>query len=303
MSSAQLMAEQSGEGRMVGGLLLEFLTAHGIEGYQYKQLGERAGLDRTRVARIVAETDRNVKHDRSTLIRLADAIQLTDDERERLEAVAGYPNSPGFLRRTEPVRHQESGMSLRRGILLLTAPTDPSRLPASVARSERASVRSGVVFGPHDVVVRVTAREGSNIFAFADALFSKGPVRTMQTIPLRDDMPIYLDKDLNAEYYSHYILATIFVEALGGPRKPEFPELLYEVAMSGSFAGGLRLLTAAVTVGQYDSVVEVLAANREILQRFVREAQAYALKERGREAHMITYFATDLWCRHDDMGF
>lgn len=179
---------------------------------------------------------------------------------------------------------------MRRAVLLLTAPEDPHKLPFRV---RNVATRSGVVFGWHDVAVRITTPEGSSVLDYADRLFEKGSLRTIETIPLRDDLPAYVDqhfssKDLNA---GDYFWAVIFVQALGTPpEKIEIRDTFHYVASRPKFHGGIHLLTAAVAVGRFDTVVEILAANLSLLQHYIRDAQKLS-NERGQDVHTVTYFA------------
>lgn len=284
----------------VGALLERYFKKRRKEEY-YASVSLQAGLARQAIERII-DPDPKSKPQKQycgTLLKIADALRLDDQEREGLERASGHLK-PGSLKRTHAEPYQESTISMRRAVLLLTAPKDPSRLPDKLKQKDRryANVvtRTGVVFGLHDVVVRATTPVGVSVLNFSQALFDQFKLRTVETIPLRDDMPIYLDKTFCNEHLreTDYLWATIFVEALGGDRKPEFPEIFYKVAEQEKFWGGVHLLTAAITVGQFDSVIEILAVNQDVLQKYVRESQDFAWAEHGREAHTITYFANHL---------
>jgi hypothetical protein len=218
-------------------------------------------------------------------------MDLTPQEREDLERAAGEP--PGSLRLTkaERLQPQADKISMRRAVLLLTAPTDPHELPFRSKRP-RVATRSGVVFGWHDVVVRITTPEDESVLDYADHLFKSGKLRTIETIPLRDDLPVYVDQGFNPDglHADDYYWAVIFVQALGTPKKGEFRDSFHDVALRPEFKGGIHLLTAAIAVGQFDTVVEILAANLTKLQDYVRDAQKLS-NERGREVHTVTYFA------------
>lgn len=286
----------------VAGLLRTYLAAKKLRTTHYRQFSARIGLDPKSIENILKGESHPT---RGTLLKIADGLRLDEAERKELARASGHDaQHAGFLRKTQAEQYQETAISMRRGVLLLTAPEDPSRLPYSAIRKgttwERVVARSGVVFGPYDAVVRVTTPEGVSVLDYSQFLFQKHDLlRTVETIPLRDDMPIYIDKTFSDEHLgdSDYIRATIFIQALGGERSVEFPEIFHEVAEKEDFWGGVHLLTAAITVGQFDSVAEILASNLDILQSYVREAQLHAWKMYEREAHTITYFATHLSCR------
>jgi hypothetical protein len=286
----------------VGALLDSYFKKRRKSDAHWASTSEQAGLDHQHIKRIIKpKAGTNPKPEVGTLLKIADALRLNDDERAALEQASGHLK-PGCLKRTHAERYEEPTISMRRAVLLLTAPKDPSPLPEALKRKDKryaeVAIRTGVVFGLHDVVVRATTPFGVSVLNYSQELFDRGKLRTVETIPLRDDMPIYLDKTFSNEHLgdADYLWATIFVEALGGERKPEFPEIFYDVAQGERFGfwGGVHLLTAAITVGQFDSVVELLAVNQDVLQRYVREAQDFAWAEYGREAHTITYFSNHL---------
>jgi transcriptional regulator with XRE-family HTH domain len=260
-------------------------------------LCEQAGLNRTQLTKIRNGTNPY----RGTLFKLAEALRLDADQRATLERLSGHAETnPGFLADThaEPIR--ETRLTMRRAILLLTAADDPAELPYTlrnrmVRRGRRVSVRSGVVFGAHDAVVRVTTPDRMSVLEFSDTLFDEYPLRTVETILLRDDKEMFLDTTFTNQHLGvdDYHWATIFIQALSGKRKPEFPRLFAEVAEREKFWGGIHLLTAAVTLGRHDSVAEVLAGSLDVLQSYVREAQREAELHK-RPAHTVTYFATHL---------
>ena len=97
-----------------------------------------------------------------------------------------------------------------------------------------------------------------------------------------------------------YYWAVIFVQALSTPKKPEFREIFHSVSKRSDFKGSIHLLTAGVAVGQFDTVVEVLAANLPRLQKYVRDSQRLATDE-GRQVHTVTYFAP-AWQQQPDDG-
>jgi transcriptional regulator with XRE-family HTH domain len=280
-------------------LLKTYLTEGHLRPNHYRQFSVRIGLDRLHIEHIL---EGRSKPTRGTLLKIADGLRLDAGRREALErASSHYPQHKGFLEETKAKQYEESVISMRRAILLLTAPEDPSKLPydAITHGKEWKTVvaRSGIVFGPYDVVVRVTTPKGVSTLDYSQYLYQRNDLlRTVETIPLRDDMPIYIDKTFSGEHLgeSDYIWATIFIEALGGQRSVEFPEIFYEVAEEERFWGGVHLLTAAITVGHFDSVVEILASNLDVLQHYVREAQSHAWTKYNREAHTITYIATHL---------
>jgi hypothetical protein len=283
----------------VGHLLRTYLADNQItRDRQYKLFGPLIGLEPSYIKKIL---DTELHPTRGTLLKIADGLRLGAEQREALELASGHRDDhAGFLNETHAEEYEESSISMRRGILLITGPEDPSTLPYSTvkkARNWRVAARSGVVFGPYDVLVRVTTSEDMSVLDYSQFLFQNYDVlRTVETIPLRDDMPIYLDKTFSNEHLgdTDYVWATIFIQALGGTRSIEFPDIFYEVAEKEEFWGGVHLLTGAITVGQFDSVVEILACNLDILQTYVRAAQSHAWKQHKREVHTITYFATHL---------
>ena len=303
------MSEQT-----VGRLLRQYLAKRGIGPKYYGSLSRRAGLSPGHVAKIVSGSTRP---ELGTLLKIADAERFTDDERAALEMASGGALPPGSLKKTlatrypsvEEEREMNNGkrprlrFSERRAFLLLTGPRDPSRVPRTLAKTHDSYAdvawRAGVVFGPYDAIVRVTTPEGVSVLDYAEDLYRLGEdeVRTVETIPLRDGMPaIYLDKQFSTQHLKKrgYRWATIFLQDLGGERSREYTEIFYEVSEDREFRGALHLLTAAVTVSQYDSVVEVLVANLDVLQKYVRDAQRHAWEEYGRRVHTITYFATEI---------
>ena len=97
-----------------------------------------------------------------------------------------------------------------------------------------------------------------------------------------------------------YYWAVIFIEALTTTKTPEPRDIFQKVALRPEFKGGIHLLTAGVVVGQFDTVVEVLAANLSHLQKYVRAAQESA-NDADRDVHTITYFARR-WSQTPESG-
>lgn len=271
----------------VGELVARAFEVRDLGAPDYKLVSERAGLNDQWAERTI-DARPGAKSHRGSLLKFAAAIELMPHERNALETANGQVE--GSLRATEAalVRRKE-GISMRRAVILLTAPTDPHRLPL---RMGKAATRSGVVFGWHDVVARVTTPEGVSVLQHSDRLFATGQLRTIETIPLRDDLPAYIDQDFTSAGLAagDYFWAVIFVQALGTPGKPELQHLFHTVAQRPTFKGNIHLLTAAVAVGQFDAVVEILAAKILNLQEFVREAQKLS-SERSQHVHTVTYFA------------
>lgn len=250
-------------------------------------LSERAGLGDQGIEHIVDKQE--VQASRGTLLKIAAAMALKPPEREELERAVGY--LPGSLRETKAERLEWDRISMRRGVLLLTAPTDPHLLPLDSMQQDVAT-RTGVVFGWHDVVVRITTPQDRSVLDYADDLFESGALRTVETIPLRDDLPIYLDREFSFEGLEtgDYYWAVIFIQALGTPTKLEVRDIFYDTSSQPQLQGGIHLLTAAVAVGGFDTVVEVLASNLLQLQAYVRDSQKLC-SDNGQEIHTVTYFA------------
>jgi hypothetical protein len=289
----------------VGSLIAEYFERRDWEPHQYLVVSKRAGLARQWVERTINSRGEKRKVSRGTLLKVAAAMDLNTSERTALENAIG---KPGSLRKTEAELLEEDELSMRRAVMLLTAPTDPHLLPFRARRGEVA-IRSGVVFGWHDVVVRITTPEGVSVLDYSDRLFKSKSLRstalrTTETILLRDDLPVFVDRSFTEEglHADDYHWAVIFVQALGTPEDPEFRDIFHEVASRIDFQGGIHLLTAAIAVGQFDTVVEVLAANLSCLQRYVRAAQERS-NELGREVHTVTYFAENWQQRPKDGSF
>jgi hypothetical protein len=283
----------------VGELIARAFEKRNLGAPDHKLVSERAGLDDQWVERRI-EKRPDAKVHRGTLLKFAAAIELSDDERSAFEKANG--EDKGSLRGTKAEKVCLSeGISMRRAVLLLTAPTDPHKLPFRVGN---AATRSGVVFGWHDVVARVTTPEGESVLEHSDRLFATGQLRTIETIPLRDDLPAYIDQDFTSAGLeaADYFWAVIFVQALGTPGKPELQHLFHTLAMRPTFRGNIHLLTAAVAVGQFDAIVEILAAKIANLQSFVREAQELS-RERSQHIHTVTYFAAQWDEKSSDGGF
>ena len=270
----------------VGAVVAQAFDARGLGYPDYKLISEQAGLNHQWAERAILNQD-DAKVYRGSLLKFAAAMELSLEERSALEKANG--EKEGSLCATEATEiHLSTGMSMRRAVLLLTAPTDPHKLPFQI---KKAATRSGVVFGWHDVVARVTTPENTTVLEHSDEMFATGDLRTIETIPLRDDLPAYIDQDFKGENLDKaYFWATIFVQALGTPGQPELQHLFQTVSKRTLFLGNIHLLTAAVAVGQFDAVVEVLAAKIENLQHFVREAQKLS-RERSQHIHTVTYFA------------
>lgn len=277
----------------VGNLLKKYAKS---KNKLYADVSERAGLDDQTFEKIVEGETKDPSF--GTLIKIADALGLSQAHRDELEAAAGHEAHAGFLRKCEAgLLDGQDGISMRRAVLLLTAYQDPSDLPTDVVKRPhikgtlyaRTSTRRGVVFGVHDTVIRATTPVGLSVLDYSQMLFREGQLRTVETIPLRDDMPCYVDTAFSCKHLSRkdYVWANIFVQGLGGDPALEFPKIFQDVERM-NFHGGVHLLTAAITIGQYDSVVEVLAANIDVLQDYVRSCQDSAL-DQGREAHTVTY--------------
>jgi hypothetical protein len=253
-------------------------------------VSKEAGLDDQRVQGIIApRSGKPPLVRRATLLKISAAMGLDDEERTKLAKAAGHESD--WLAATVATLVHEPKVSMRRAVLLLTGPTDPYGLHFH-KRLGGVSTRSGIVFGWHDVVVRLTTPEGVNVLDYTDLLFKAESLRTLETILLRDDLPMYVDSDFVADetLVGDYRWATIFIQALGDSKKPEFVDVFREVANERPFRGCIHLLTAAVAVGQFDSVVEVLASNLDQLKNYVRAAQARA-REQKKEAHTVTYIA------------
>ncbi len=269
-------------------LITHFFEARDWDRSYYTIVSERAGFDDWKVERIVDRQEAQAS--RGTLLKIAAAMGLDPSERKELEqVVVGYPRANLCETRAEPLVLDR--VSMRRGVLLLTAPTDPHLLPLNSAQHEVAT-RTGVVFGWHDVVVRITTPESRSVLDYADELFGSNDLRTIETILLRDDLPTYIDQAFSVEGLDtgDYYWAVIFVQALGTPTKVEVRDLFSETASEPDLQGGIHLLTAAVVVGRFDTVVEVLAANLLKLQAYVRSAQKRCSDD-GQEVHTVTYFA------------
>ncbi|HEX8053548.1 MAG TPA: helix-turn-helix transcriptional regulator [Thermoleophilaceae bacterium] len=306
------MAEET-----LASLLKRFLADRGFrELSSYRVMSRRGGLDDQAIERILS--GKTKRPSRAKLLRIVETLRLEQHERNALEAASHHSEThPGFLTVTRaervpapgqepalgPGRVREGPMWMQRGVILLTAFGDPSDLIKEYTKKSgpwgNVAWRSGVVFGPYDVVVRATTPKGKSVMDFAEQLFEDGEdpderwmVRTIETIPLRDDMPFYLDPAPSHDHLTpNCVWATIFIQALGGERQPEFPQLFYERANQPDFWGGVHFLTGAVTIGQYDSVVEIIAGNVNILKEYVRAAQKHAAtKPYDRHAHTITYY-------------
>jgi hypothetical protein len=266
--------------------------------HQYRQLSTQAGLDDQIIEKILGGAIK--KPHRVTLVKIADVLRLGDVERATIERLSGHTQK-GFLKECRAIEEAHDGseppaMSMRRAVLFITAPEDPLDMIYNSRRWKnwsKIALRAGSVFGVYDIAVRVTTPPGTTVFQYGDDLFREGSIRTIETIPLRDDMPIYLDKAFSNEHLKEtdYHWAMICLQALGGERDIEFPQIFFEVAEQKMFWGGVHLLTAATAVGQYDSVVEVLVSNLEILKKYVRKAQNVAKEKYSRDLHMISYVA------------
>jgi hypothetical protein len=271
-----------------------------MEDLHWAAVSKDAGLDDQRVQSIIRPRNgKSPQVRRGTLLKIAAALDLSEEERRELARASGQ--KADWLAATVAARVHEEKISMRRAVLLLTGPTDPYGLHFH-KRQGGVAARSGIVFGWHDVVVRLTTPEGVSVFDYVDDLFKAEALRTIETILLRDDLPMYVDGDFSGDetLVRDYRLATIFVQALGNRKKPEFIDVFREVAGWKEFRGCIHLLTAAVAVGQFDSVVEVLASNVIQLKKYVRTAQAES-RERRKEAHTVTYIA-EQWRQRDSGG-
>jgi hypothetical protein len=276
------------EGESLGTLIARYLAEHRVEPRDYGLTSKRAGLDDQWIEKTIKRNASTAK--RGSLLKIAAALELTPEERMELELVAGLPESSLLATKAEEIC--EPTVSMRRAIILLTAPTDPHLSPLRV-KIPGVAIRTGVVFGWHDVITRVTTPKGVSVLDYVDRLFNGGKLRTIETIPLRDDLPIFIDREFDEkglEDGDDYYWAVIFVQALGTPKKPEFRDIFLKVAQRSDFKGGIHLLTAGVAIGQFDTVVEVLAGNFSRLQKYVRDSQMHAIEE-GRQVHTVTYFA------------
>lgn len=288
--------------RDVGEVLAECLRKRDLSKAHWGLVSKHAGLDDGRIRGIIEPRSGkapNVR--RGTLLKISAALDLDEVERTELTRAAGEED--GWLADTSAEGLQKATISMRRAVLLLAGPTDPHRLHFH-RRLNGVATRSGVVFGWHDVVVRLTTPEGVSALDYTDDLFQASSLRTIETILLRDDLPIYVDQDFVADnsLVSDYRWAVIFVQALDDCKKPEFRDIFREVASRPEFKGSIHLLTAAVAVGQFDSVIEVLASNVSRLKSFVRTAQAHG-RESEREAHTVTYISEDWRQRSADHRF
>lgn len=287
------MPDRSGsELPSVGECIARCFEERGWDQPKYAELSKNAGLDDQWAERTIEAGNGKGKPRRArrgSLLKIAAAMDLTAAERSELESSAGLPEKS--LKATKAMRIKQGKISMRRAVLLLTAPTDPHRLPLQLKVKDVAR-RSGVVFGPHDVVVRVKTPPKVSVLEYADRLFASKRLRTLETIPIRDDLPMYVDGEFSKSelHDDDYYWAIIFIEALTAKTKPEPRDIFYEVAFRPEFKGGIHLLTAGVVVGQFDTVVEILAANLGHLQKYVRAAQESA-SQVGRDVHTVTYFA------------
>ncbi len=261
-----------------------------MDGSDWASVSKEAGLDDQRVQSIIEpRSGKPPQVRRGTLLKVAAALDLSGEERSELSQATGHESN--WLAATVAARIHEEKISMRRAVLLLTGPTDPYGLHFH-KRLGGVAMRSGIVFGWHDVVVRLTTPENVSVLEYADDLFKAEALRTLETILLRDDLPMYVDRDfvVDETLVRDYRLATIFIQALGDRKKPEFVDVFREVAGWKECRGSIHLLTAAVAVGQFDSVVEVLASNVEQLKNYVRKAQRHG-RDQGKEAHTVTYIA------------
>jgi len=276
--------------RGVGEVLAELFLSREMNDTHWASVSKAAGLDDQRVQSIIVpRSGKPPQVRRGTLLKIAATLELDQEERSRLSTAAGHESD--WLAATVATLIHEKKMSMRRAVLLLTGPTDPYGLHFH-KRLGGVSTRSGVVFGWHDVVVRLTTPKDVSVLEYTDALFRSDSLRTLETILLRDDLPMYVDSDFPTDetLVRDYRWATIFVQALGDAKKPEFVDVFREVANWEPYRGCIHLLTAAVAVGQFDSVIEVLASNLDQLKNYVRAAQAHA-RDQEKEAHTVTYIA------------
>lgn len=284
----------------VGSVLERLFKQKNWSSADYTPISRRAGLADQHIKRIIAGENENPSC--ATLLKIADAMRLNPQQRAKLEAASGYVGSEGFLKETKAEDCQQEKISMRRAVLLLTAFHDPVTVVQKAVESQETrerfgsvAARWGVVFGEHDVVTRITTARDISVLDFSQMLFSGGELRTIETVLLRDDLPIYVDKTFSNEHLTKHdydVWATIFVQGLGGDPDVEFPKVFHDV-QKNDFHGGVHLLTAAVTVGQYDSMIEIIAANVDLLQKYVRACQDSAMNE-GRQAHTVTYFSMGL---------
>jgi hypothetical protein len=273
----------------LGTLIARYFAERGWGEREYNSVSKSAGLDDQWVKRTVQRRGPTGNAKRGSLLKLAAALDLSHEKRVELASAAGLPEDS--LRLTMAEKIVEPSISMRRAVILLTAPTDPHLSPFRV-KLPGVAIRTGVVFGWHDVVTRVTTPDDVSVLDYADRLFKGGKLRTVETIPLRDDLPTYVDREFDKEGLDagDYFWAVIFVQALGTPKKPEFRDIFLDVSRRSDFKGSIHLLTAGVAVGQFDTVIEVLAANLSRLQKYVRDSQMLA-QEKHREVHTVTYFA------------
>ncbi len=273
----------------LGELIADCFARHGFAERDYGPLSTYAGLGDQWVSKTIKRKASTAR--RGTLLKIAAALDLSPQERAEMEQVAGLPRNSLRATKAEEVCERD-GISMRRAIILLTAPTDPHLSPLRV-KMPGVALRTGVIFGWHDVVTRVTTPDNATVFDYAERLFNGKKLRSIETIPIRDDLPTFIDREFDErglEDSDDYWWAVIFVQTLGTPTKPEIRNIFHQVSQGSEFKGGIHLLTAAVAVGQFDTVIEVLAGNLGRLQKYVRVAQSLA-KEAGWDVHTVTYFS------------
>lgn len=268
-------------------LLASFFEARRWNRDYHASISEAAGLDGQRIRRLLEQPPSTIA--RGRLLRIAAAMDLTDVERSRLEPAAGLP--AGSLRATSAQPLQEAKASMRRAVILVTAPRNPERLIRSRLRS--SAIRTGVVFGWHDVAIRITTPRNQSVLDFSDRLAESQALRRIETIVLRDDRTCYVDRDFDSAGLREddYFWAIILVVPLSTPPRPRAGFVEAFVSAARAFRGGVHLLTAAEGVGRFDTVAEVLVAKPALLREYVRLAQQFSM-ESGRALHTVTYLAT-----------
>ena len=136
---------------------------------------------------------------------IAEGLRLDADQGKLEQASCHHVRHPGFLKETKPrsIRNSDSRMRARRSCSSprLKIRRNFPTMRSHTVRSGKTSVRSGIIFGPYTSACRATTPEGVSVLDYSQFLYQRNDLlRSAETIPLRDDTPIYIDKMFSDEH-------------------------------------------------------------------------------------------------------
>jgi len=173
------------------------------DGLRREEIAELAGVSADYYSRI--EQQRGPRPSEPILTALADALRLTDDERNHLFRLAGYPNPPRHL-------HDRPAQHLLRVMQQLE--NTPAQICSHLGETLQQNELSIAVFGDHSVF------EGIERY-WAYRWFMSAPERALYAEQDHDRISRAIVAEVLATHATSDPQAAVLVDALLG-RSPEF---------------------------------------------------------------------------------